>query len=65
MGIWNKDKHTFTVPNYLHNEYTMEGMFEGTVLTSLYLDQDPSDMFDIKWTTLMTQIFIHLTHGHM
>ena len=27
MDIWDKDKHTFTNPNELHNEEAMEGMF--------------------------------------
>ena len=41
MGIWDKQKHTFTKPVELHNEEAMEVMFEGTGLTALYLDQDP------------------------
>ena len=41
MGIRDKYKCTFTEPNELHNEESMEGMFEGTVLTTLYLYQDP------------------------
>ena len=41
MGIWDKEKRTFTDPNELHNEEAMEDMFKGTCLTSLYLDQDP------------------------
>ena len=40
MGIWDKDKRTFAKPNYLDNQDAMEGMFEGTGLTELYLDQD-------------------------
>ena len=27
MGIWDKEKHTFTDPNELHNEEAMEGVF--------------------------------------
>ena len=41
MGIWDKYKRTFNNPNDLHNEELMEGMFEGTGLTALDLDQDP------------------------
>ena len=41
MGIWDKDKRTFTNPNDLHNEGVMEGMFNGTGLNSLYIYQDP------------------------
>ena len=41
MGIWDKEKHTLTDPNELHNEETMEGMFEGTGITASYLDQEP------------------------
>ena len=41
MGIWDKEKRTFTNPNGLHNEEDMEGIFKGTGLTGLYLDQDP------------------------
>ena len=41
MGIWDKEKRTFTDPNELHNEKAMEGMLEGTDITSLYLNQDP------------------------
>ena len=37
MGIWDKDKCTFTNPNKLHNKEVMEGMFEGTSLTALDL----------------------------
>ena len=41
MGIWDKDKRTFTNPNNLHNEEAMEGMFEGTWIMALYLYQVP------------------------
>ena len=41
MVIWDKYKCTFTDPNELHNEEDMEGMFKGTGLTVLYLDQEP------------------------
>ena len=41
MGIWDKDKCTFTNPNELHNEEEMEGIFEDTGLTALDLDKDP------------------------
>ena len=41
MGIWDKENCTFTDPNELNNEESMEGTFEGTGLTELYLDQDP------------------------
>ena len=41
MGIWDKEKRTSTNPNEIHNEEAMEGMFEGTGLTALYLYQDP------------------------
>ena len=40
MGIWDKDKCTFTNTKELHNEVAIEGMFEGTGLTALYLDQE-------------------------
>ena len=48
MVIWDKDKCTFTDSNYLHNEIAMEGMFEGTVLTALYIDQDPQAVLKNK-----------------
>ena len=41
MGIWYKEKRTFTDPNYQHNEEATEGMFEGTGLTAFDLDQNP------------------------
>ena len=41
MGIWYKEKRTFTDPNYQHNEEATEGMFEGTGLTTFDLDQNP------------------------
>ena len=41
MGIWNIKKLTFTNPNELHNKEAMKGMFDGTGLTVLYIDQDP------------------------
>ena len=41
MGIWGKEKCTFTNPNELDNEEAMEGIFKGTGITQLYLDQDP------------------------
>ena len=41
MGIWDKDKLTFADPNELHNEEAMEGVFKGTGLVALDLDQDP------------------------
>ena len=40
-GIWDKDKHTFTDPNRLHNEGAMEGMLNRTVIIALDLDHDP------------------------
>ena len=40
MGIWDKEKCTFTDPNELHNEEAMEGMFKFTGLTEIYLNQD-------------------------
>ena len=41
MGVWDKDKPTSTDPDELYNEEVMEGIFEGTGLTELDLDQDP------------------------
>ena len=41
MGIWDKDKRTFTNTNKLHDKEKIKGMFEGTWLSALYLDQDP------------------------
>ena len=41
MGIWDKEKRTFANSNELHNEESMEGVFKGTGLTALYLDQEP------------------------
>ena len=41
MGIWDKENCTFTDPNELHSGEEMEGLFEGTGITKLYLDQDP------------------------
>ena len=47
MGIWDKDKRTFTKPNELHNVEAMESMFKGTGLMALDLYQDPqSDLKD-------------------
>ena len=37
MGIWDKEKFTFADPNELHNEESIEGMFEGTNLMELDL----------------------------
>ena len=48
MGIWDKYKRTFIDPNELHNEEAMEGMFEDTGITALYLDQDPQDALKNK-----------------
>ena len=48
MGIWDKEKHTFTNPSELHNEEATEGMFEGTGLTTLYLDQEPQSALKRK-----------------
>ena len=41
IGIWDKNKRTYTHLNKLHNEEAMGDMFEGTGLTELYLHQDP------------------------
>ena len=41
MGIWDKEKRIVINPNELHNEEAMGGMFKGTSLMALYLDQDP------------------------
>ena len=41
MGIWDKEKRIFTDPNELHNKKATEGMFEGTGLTTIDLDQEP------------------------
>ena len=41
MGTWDKYKRAFTDTNELHNEEDMEGMFKGTGLTVLYIDQEP------------------------
>ena len=41
MGTWDKYKRAFTDTNELHNEEDMEGMFEGTGVKALELDQDP------------------------
>ena len=41
MGIWDKDKLTFTNSNELHNGEVVEFMFKGTGLLTLYIDQDP------------------------
>ena len=48
MGILDKDKRTFTYPNEIHNEEAMEGMFNVTGITALYLDQDPQDALKNK-----------------
>ena len=64
MGIFDKEKRTFTDPDELHNEEAMEGMFNGTGLTALYLDQEPQAVLKKKWEILMRQIFRKLAHGH-
>ena len=46
--IWDKEKCTYNDPNELHNEESMEGIFEGTDLTALDLDQDPQDALKKK-----------------
>ena len=48
MGIWDKDKRTFSNPNELNNEELVEFMFEGTGLAALDLDQDPQTMLKNK-----------------
>ena len=48
MGIWDKYKCTFTDPNELHNQESMEGMFKGTGLLELNLDQYPQGAFKNK-----------------
>ena len=41
MGIWDKEKRTFTNPNELNNEDAIEGMSKGTGIMALDLDHDP------------------------
>ena len=48
MGIWDKEKRTFTHPNKLHNEEAMEVIFKGTGLASLGLDKDPRAVLNNK-----------------
>ena len=64
MGIWDKEKRTFTNPNELHNEEAMEVMFEGTGIAALYLDQDPQAALKNKTGNLIRHIFKNLTHRH-
>ena len=48
MGVWNKNKATLTKPNELNNEEATEGIFGGTVLTALDLEQDPQPVLNNK-----------------
>ena len=48
MGIWDKDKRTFTKPNELHNGESMESMFKGTGLMALDLYHDPQSSMKNK-----------------
>ena len=48
MGIWDKYKFSFTDPNQLHNKESMEGIFEGTGLMILDLDQDQQNVLKNK-----------------
>ena len=41
MGIWDKENHTFTDLNEIHNEEAMEGIFGGSSITALDLYQEP------------------------
>ena len=43
MGIWDKEKGTFTKPYELYNKEATEGMFGGTGLMALELYQEPQD----------------------
>ena len=40
MGIWDREKSNFANTDELHNEQATEGMFEGTGITELDLDQE-------------------------
>ena len=48
MDIWDQYKPTFTKPNELHNGKLTEGIFEGTGITALDLDQDPQSAMKNK-----------------
>ena len=48
MDIWDQYKPTFTKPNELHNGKSTEGIFEGTGITALDLDQDPQSAMKNK-----------------
>ena len=40
IGIWDKEKRTFSDPNDLYDDEAMKSILEGTGITSLDLDQD-------------------------
>ena len=48
MGIWGREKRTFTEPNELYNEESTEGILEGTGITALDLDHYPKAMLKNK-----------------
>ena len=64
ISIRDKVKHTFTNTHELHNKESMEGIFEGTGIVELDLDQDPQAELKKIWGNLMRQILRHLTHEH-
>ena len=64
MGIWDKENHTFTDLNEIHNEEAMEGIFGGSSITALDLYQEPQATLKKKWKALMRHILRNLTHGH-
>ena len=64
VGLWYKDKCTFTDPNELHNEESMESIFEGTGITALDLDKDSQFALKNKWEIFMRRIFRNPTIWH-
>ena len=60
MGIWDKEKRTFTNPNELHNEEAMEVMFEGTGIAALYLYQYPQAALKNKTGNLIRHYLLKM-----